>query len=81
MIGDGYDVAHVHLRHIWPLPSILGELLKGFDGVLIPEMNTGQLSVVLRSQYLVDAHGLNKVSGQPFKIAEIEQAIRERLGD
>ena len=43
-------------------------------------MNTGQLSVVLRSRYLVDAQGLNKVSGQPFKISEIEQAIRDRLG-
>ena len=81
LIGDGNDVAHVHLRHIWPLPSNLGELLKGFDRVLIPEMNTGQLSVVLRSQYLVDAQGLNKVSGQPFKIAEIEQTIRDSLGD
>ena len=80
LIGEGYDVAHVHLRHIWPLPDNLGELLKGFDRVLIPEMNTGQLSVVLRSQYLVDAEGLNKVSGQPFKISEIEQAIRDRLG-
>lgn len=80
LIGEGYDVAHIHLRHIWPLPSNLGELLKGYGRVLIPEMNTGQLSVVLRSQYLVDAEGLNKVSGQPFKITEIEQAIRDRLG-
>ncbi len=80
LIGEGYDVAHIHLRHIWPLPSNLGELLKCYDRVLIPEMNTGQLSVVLRNQYLVDAEGLNKVSGQPFKISEIEDAIRERLG-
>ena len=80
LIGEGYDLAHVHLRHIWPLPSNLGALLKGFDRILIPEMNKGQLSVVLRSQYLVDAEGLNKVSGQPFKISEIEQAIRDSLG-
>ena len=80
LIGEGYDVAHIHLRHIWPLPSNLGELLNCYDRVLIPEMNTGQLSVVLRNQYLVDAERLNKVSGQPFKIAEIEDAIREKLG-
>ena len=71
----GKEVAHIHLRHIWPMPSNLGDLLSGFDYVLVPEMNDGQLITVLRSEYLIDAHGLNKVSGQPFKIAEIEDAI------
>lgn len=75
----GVDVAHIHIRHIWPLPKNLGELLKGYDHVLVPEMNTGQLKTVLRDQYLVDAKPLNKVSGQPFTIAEIEAAIEGAL--
>ncbi|MBC8337632.1 MAG: 2-oxoacid:acceptor oxidoreductase subunit alpha [Alphaproteobacteria bacterium] len=76
---EGMDVSHIHLRHIWPLPKNLGDLLAGFEQILVPEMNTGQLKTLLRDQYLVDAQGLNKVSGQPFKIAEIESAIRDRL--
>jgi 2-oxoglutarate/2-oxoacid ferredoxin oxidoreductase subunit alpha len=79
MRNQGLDVAHVHLRYIWPLPRNLGELLKGFDQVLVPEMNKGQLVNLLRAQYLVDAKGLNKVTGKPFMIAEIEDAIRSRL--
>lgn len=76
----GLDVSHIHLRHIWPLPRNLGDLLRGFDQVLVPEMNTGQLITLLRSEYLVPAQGLNKVSGQPFKIAEILSAIEAKLG-
>jgi 2-oxoglutarate ferredoxin oxidoreductase subunit alpha len=72
---QGHDVAHIHIRHIWPMPSNLGELLKRYDRVLVPEMNTGQLKTLLRDQFLVDAKPLNKVSGQPFRIAEIEAAI------
>lgn len=75
----GLDVAQVHIRHIWPLPENLGELLKGYEKILVPEMNTGQLKTVLRDQYLVDARPLNKISGQPFRIAEIEAAIEEML--
>jgi 2-oxoglutarate/2-oxoacid ferredoxin oxidoreductase subunit alpha len=75
----GVDVSHIHLRHIWPLAKNLGELLSGFDNVLVPEMNTGQLVTLLRSEYLIDAKGLNKVSGQPFKIQELEDAIRAQL--
>lgn len=75
LLKMGKEVAHIHLRHIWPMPSNLGDLLSGFDYVLVPEMNDGQLITVLRSEYLIDAHGLNKVSGQPFKIAEIENAV------
>jgi 2-oxoglutarate ferredoxin oxidoreductase subunit alpha len=73
--AKGQDVSHIHVRHIWPLPANLGELLKGYDRVLVPEMNTGQFKTVLRDQFLVDAQPLNKVSGQPFTIAEIEAAI------
>ncbi|MGN6376590.1 MAG: 2-oxoacid:acceptor oxidoreductase subunit alpha [Sphingomonas sp.] len=71
----GLDVSHIHLRHIWPMPANLGALLKGYENILVPEMNTGQLKTVLRDQFLVDAKPLNKVSGQPFRIAEIEAAI------
>ena len=75
---DGVDVSHVHLRYIWPLPRNLGELLGSFDKVIVPEMNSGQLVTVLRSEYLIPAQGLNKVTGQPFKIAEIMTAIHEQ---
>jgi 2-oxoglutarate ferredoxin oxidoreductase subunit alpha len=75
----GADVAHIHVRHIWPLPENLGDLLAGFDRVLVAEMNAGQLRTLIRSEYLIDAEGLNKIAGKPFKIAEIESAIRQRL--
>ena len=73
--AKGLDVSHIHVRHVWPMPGNLGPLLKGFDNVLVPEMNTGQFKTVLRDQFLVDARPLNKTSGQPFTIAEIEAAI------
>jgi 2-oxoglutarate ferredoxin oxidoreductase subunit alpha len=79
-IDRGLDVAHVHIRHIWPMPSNMSALLKGFDRIIVPEMNTGQLKTVLRDQFLVDAKPLNKVSGHPFRIAEIEAAIEQALG-
>ena len=75
----GLDVSHVHVRHVWPLPENLGDLLKGYERVLVPEMNTGQFKTVLRDQYLVDAKPLTKTSGQPFTIAEIEAAIEGAL--
>ncbi|WP_423603121.1 2-oxoacid:acceptor oxidoreductase subunit alpha [Sphingomonas sp. MS122] len=75
----GLDVSHIHIRHIWPMPKNLGALLKSYDRILVPEMNTGQLKTVLRDQFLVDAKPLNKVSGQPFRIHEIEAAIEEAL--
>jgi 2-oxoglutarate/2-oxoacid ferredoxin oxidoreductase subunit alpha len=76
----GLDVSHIHIRHIWPMPANLAVLLRGFEHILVPEMNTGQLKTVLRDQFLVDARPLNKVSGQPFRIAEIEAAIEAALG-
>ena len=77
--AEGIDVAHVHIRHIWPMPKNMAELLKSFDKVIVPEMNTGQLKTILRDQFLVDAQPVNKVSGQPFTIAEIEAAIGSAL--
>src|SRR5467141_240248 len=73
---DGLDVSHLHLRYLNPFPSNLGDLLRRFDRVLVPEMNTGQLVQLLRAAYLVPAEGLNKVEGKPFKVAEIVQAIQ-----
>lgn len=77
--AKGKKVSHVHVRHIWPLPKNLGALLKGFKHIIVPEMNNGQFKTVLRDQYLVDAKSVTKVSGQPFKIAEIEAAIEGAL--
>ncbi|MHA6317221.1 2-oxoacid:acceptor oxidoreductase subunit alpha [Altererythrobacter sp. CAU 1778] len=74
-IANGCEVSHIHVRHIWPLPKNLGELLRGFDKILVPEMNTGQFKTVLRDQFLVDAQPLTKTSGQPFQIAELEAEI------
>jgi len=76
----GLDVSHIHIRYIAPFPKNLGALLKGFEHIVVPEMNSGQLKTLLRDQFLVDARPLNKVSGQPFRIAEIEAAIEEALG-
>ena len=74
--ADGISVSHIHIRHLNPFPANLGDLLAGYDKILVPEMNTGQLKTVLRDTYLIDAKPLNKVSGQPFKIQEILDAIR-----
>jgi 2-oxoglutarate ferredoxin oxidoreductase subunit alpha len=76
---EGLEVSHIHLRHIWPLPRNLADLLSSFDQVLVPEMNTGQLVTVLRSEYMLPVECLSKVTGQPFKISEIQSAIRSRL--
>ncbi len=76
---EGYQVSHIHLRHLMPFPKNLGELLAGFDRILVPEMNNGQLVTILRGTYLLPAEGLNKVTGKPFKVAEVADAIRSRL--
>ena len=73
--NKGLDVSHIHLRYLNPFPPNLGELLKGFEKILVPEMNNGQLVTMLRSTYLVPAERLSKVTGQPFKIAEILDAV------
>ncbi len=76
---EGLDASHIHVRHLWPLPKNLGALLANFETVLVAEMNTGQFRTLLRSEFLVAAEGLNKVTGMPFRIAEIEAAIRAKL--
>lgn len=77
--AEGHAVAHIHLRHIWPLPRNLGQLLRGYQRVLVPEMNNGQLVTVLRAEYLVPAEGLSKVTGRPFKIGELKDALVQAL--
>jgi 2-oxoglutarate ferredoxin oxidoreductase subunit alpha len=77
----GHSVSQVHLRHLNPLPHGLGELLRRFDRVLVPEMNNGMLVKVLRSEFLVPAEGVDKIAGQPFRIDELEQAIDRALSD
>ena len=77
MRKQGTKVASAHLRHLNPLPNNLGEVLSTFDKILIPEMNTGQLLKVIRAEYLIDAVGLNQVSGEPFRLTDIEDKIAE----
>jgi len=76
---EGLQVAHIHVRHLWPLPGNMGELLSSFKHVLVAEMNTGQFRTILRSEYLVPAEGLNNISGLPFKTTEIKDAVRKLL--
>jgi 2-oxoglutarate ferredoxin oxidoreductase subunit alpha len=77
--AKGHRIGHVHLRHLNPLPKNLGEILGRYDKILVPEMNMGQLVMVLRAKYLVDAQGYNKIQGKPFKQSEIERKIDELL--
>jgi len=76
----GLSVASAHLRYLNPFPGNLEQVLKKYKRVLIPELNTGQLSLLIRGRFMVDAVPFNKISGQPFKIAEIEGKIDELLG-
>ena len=80
MQEDGMKVSHVHIRWISPLPKDLGEILIHFKNVLIPEINLGQLLRLIRSEYLVDAKGLNLVKGKPIGAASIVEKVKEILG-
>lgn len=73
---EGLSVGHVHLRYINPLPKNLGELIKGFKKVIVPEMNNGQLVKIIRDKFLVDAKAINKIKGIPFTTAEIVSAVK-----
>ncbi len=76
----GMKAAHVHLRHLNPLPPNLGEVLQRYSQILVPEINLGQLSLILRAEYLVDAQTMSKIQGVPFRVGEIEAAITALLG-
>lgn len=75
-LRDGMSVGHVHLRWVNPFPANLGEVLRRYDQILIPELNTGQLRMLIKAEYLVDAIGLNKIKGKPFTVGEIEAKIQ-----
>jgi 2-oxoglutarate ferredoxin oxidoreductase subunit alpha len=77
--AEGIDVAACHVRYLNPLPARLKELCKNFEHVLVPELNRGQLLMLVRSEYLVDAKPLSKVRGQPFTIGEIKRGVKQIL--
>jgi 2-oxoglutarate ferredoxin oxidoreductase subunit alpha len=77
--SEGGHVARAHLRHLNPFPANTGEVLRRYDRVLVPEMNLGQLLMLVRAKYLVDAQGYNVVRGLPFKATELADQIRELL--
>ena len=77
--AEGKKVSHLHLRWLWPLHRELGPLLKRFKKILVPELNMGQLRLILRAEYLVDAQGLNKIQGQPFKVSDITDKVATLL--
>jgi 2-oxoglutarate ferredoxin oxidoreductase subunit alpha len=79
MRSEGKSVSHVQLRWVNPLPSDLGEILLRFQKVLIPEINTGQLIKLIRSEYLIDAEGLNLVRGKPLRAEHITKKIESML--
>ncbi|MDP8905675.1 MAG: 2-oxoacid:acceptor oxidoreductase subunit alpha [Chloroflexota bacterium] len=78
---EGWPVAHAHLRHLNPLPANTGDVLRAYRRVLVPEVNLGQLSLLLRARYLVDVVGFNRVRGKPFRISEIQSAAEALLGE
>ena len=79
--SSGHKVAHIHLTHLNPFPKNLGEVLGNRKHVLVPEMNLGQLSLMLRAEYLVDAKPISKVAGQPFTAGELEQIILDYVDE
>jgi 2-oxoglutarate ferredoxin oxidoreductase subunit alpha len=79
LCGTGVQVGHAHLRWLNPLPPDLGDVLSRFERVLVPEMNMGQLSRLVRAEYLVDAIGFNKIQGRPFRVAEIVARVQKLL--
>ncbi len=80
ILQEGYTVAHAHLRYLRPFPKNLGEILKNYEKVLVPEINNGQLVKIIRDQYFVDAKPYNKIMGVPITKTEMLMKIRETLG-
>ena len=74
--AEGHSVSHAHMRHLNPFPRNTGDVLTNFKRVLLPEVNLGQLRLLIRARYLIDVVGLNRVRGKPFRISEIEEAAR-----
>ena len=78
-VKEGHAVSHAHLRYLRPFPKNLGDIIKKFDKVLIPEINNGQLIKIIRDQYMVDAIGYNKIMGIPITSTEMIEEIKELL--
>jgi 2-oxoglutarate ferredoxin oxidoreductase subunit alpha len=78
--AEGHKVSQAHLKHLFPFPKNLADVLNSFKNVLIPELNLGQLAKVLRSELLIDTISLTKIKGLPFKSSEIQNKIVEILG-
>jgi 2-oxoglutarate ferredoxin oxidoreductase subunit alpha len=76
---EGHDVSHAHLRYINPFPKNFEALLKGFNKVIVPEINDGQLMRLIRSEFMIPAIPINKVKGRPFGVSELKSAIEEKL--
>ena len=76
---EGFKVSSLHLRHINPLPDDLGQVMNGFKKVIVPELNLGQLSHILRAEYLLDVISYGKVQGKPFKVTELREKFLEHL--
>ncbi len=77
--AQGKSVAHCHLRYLNPFPANLGDILKSYDKVLIPEWNKGQLRMLIRAMFLIDADGYNKVQGKPFTVTELVGKMQQYL--
>jgi 2-oxoglutarate ferredoxin oxidoreductase subunit alpha len=76
---EGFEVSSTNLRYLNPMPSDLGDLIKGFNKVLVPELNSGQLCMLLRARFLVDATSFTKIQGRPFKVSELRERILQTL--
>ena len=79
MIAEGKAVSHAHLRYLNPLPKNLGEIIQRFEKILVPELNMGQLNMIVRANYLVDTIAMNKVQGKPFSVHELIEKINSVL--
>ena len=79
LMGEGIDISHAHIRYLNPFPKNLGDLISGFNHVVVPEINNGQLVRLIRDKYFIPAKGVNKIKGRPFFVDELKQEIKEAI--
>ena len=79
--NEGYKVSQIHLRHLNPLPNDLEKIMRSFKNVAVPELNLGQLSMIIRSKYLIDAKGINQVNTKPFAVSDLVDEAKKILGE
>ncbi|MDX1641445.1 MAG: hypothetical protein R3220_07090, partial [Balneolaceae bacterium] len=77
--NEGLDISHAHIKYLNPFPKNLGDLISGFNRVLVPEMNSGQLVRLLRDKFMIPAIGVNKVKGRPFFVDELKRKIKDAI--